>query len=70
VALDDEVLDPEAREEKRQRQPDEAAADDQDRDLFVLADLATLYSQTGQFQCDYTPGPGSRDAAAGRRDRD
>jgi hypothetical protein len=34
MTLDDEMLDAEAREEQGQRQPDEAAADDEDRDLF------------------------------------
>jgi hypothetical protein len=40
MTLHDEVLDAEAREEQRQRQPDEAAADDQNRDLLVGFDRA------------------------------
>jgi hypothetical protein len=44
VTLHDEVLDAEAREKQRQRQPDQAAADDQNGDLLVGLDRTpTLY---------------------------
>jgi hypothetical protein len=44
MTLDDEVLDAEAREEQRQRQPDEAAADDQNGNFLVGFDRTpTLY---------------------------
>jgi hypothetical protein len=43
MTLHDKVLDAEAREEQRQRQPDEAAADDQNRDLLVGFDRARPY---------------------------
>jgi hypothetical protein len=47
VTLHDEVLDSEAREEQRQREPDEAAADDQNGDLLVGLDRIPTLSCAG-----------------------
>jgi hypothetical protein len=44
MTLDDEVLDSEAREEQRQRQPDQAATDDQNGDLLVRFDRTRPYT--------------------------
>jgi hypothetical protein len=58
MTLDDEVLDAEAREEKRQREPDEAAADDQNGDLLVGLDQARSLTALDQRDAIADPSPG------------
>jgi hypothetical protein len=52
MSLDDEMLDAEAREEQRQRQPDETAADDQNGDLLDGFDRSPTLSCAGARRQD------------------
>jgi hypothetical protein len=47
MTLYDEMLDAEPREEQRQREADETAADDQNRDLLIRLDRSPTLSRAG-----------------------